>query len=294
MIRLIIDSTCDMPKELIDRYHVEVLPLFVTVGEESYRDRVDITLEEIYAIMRKGIAPKTSQISSGDTEALFRKICEAGDDLIYLTFSSGMSGTFQLARMLMADIREDYPERRLEAVDSEGGSLGSGLVAMQAARWIAQGRSFDEVTDLMRQMIPKMRHLFTLDSLSWLAKGGRITTATGYFGDKLHIKPLLRVENKTLHVMRVIRGRKATLKLLVKMMTEETGGRADQLIGIAHADDPEAAQTIEKMVKDAIPDARTVILPIGCVLGAHLGIGGVGLLYAAAPVEGYDLLDEDI
>ncbi|MDO4939466.1 MAG: DegV family protein [Lachnospiraceae bacterium] len=294
MLRLVVDSICDLPEMLIEKYNIEVLPLFVTIGDRSYRDRVDIQLDEVYAKMRQGIVPMTSQISSGDTEALFRGICEKGDDFIYLSFSSGLSGTYQLANIIIDDLKPEFPERRMEAIDSEAGSMGIGIIALQAARWIAAGRDFDYVSNGIRQMIPNTRHLFTLENLTWLAKGGRITPPAGYIGDKLQIKPILNVSDRLLHVIGIVRGRKSAFKTLLSLTEKEIAGFEDQLIGIAHADDPDAAATVEVMVREAFPGAKTFIHPIGCVLGSHLGIGGVGILFFSKRVDGYDLMDEDM
>lgn len=294
MIRLIVDSTCDMPKELIGKYHIEVLPLFVTIGEDTYRDGPEIDLKRLYDTMRQGIVPKTSQISAEDTETVFRRICEAGDDFIFLSFSSEMSGTYQLAQIIVSDLREEFPSCRMEVVDSEGGCFATGLIAMQCARWIASGRDYEDVLSHVKDMIGKIQHLFTLDSLNWLAKGGRIAKPAGYVGDVLQIKPILHVTDKTMHVVRVVRGRKNTLKTLVEMLRERMKECPRQLIGITHADDPEAAAQVEQMIHEALPEAKTKVLPIGCVLGTHLGIGGVGLFFVKAPVADYDLLSEPL
>lgn len=294
MIRFIIDSTCDMPKDLIQKYNISVLPLFVTIGETSYRDGLDLQLDQLYDVMRQGILPKTSQISPEETESLFRGFCQAGDDIIYLNFSSDMSGTFQLARVILSDLQEDFPDRRMTVVDSEGGCFATGLIAMQTARWIAAGKRYDEVLSLMEEMISKIQHLFTLDSLNWLAKGGRIAEPAGYIGDKLQIKPILHVTEKTMHVCRVVRGRKATLKTLATMLADRAKAFPKQLIGITHADDLPAAETMAQMIHSLLPESKTVILPIGCVLGSHLGIGGVGMFFLNAPTSGYDLLEEAI
>ena len=293
MTRLVVDSICDLPELLIKKYYIAVLPLFVTIGDESYRDRVDITLEEVYEKMRSGIVPMTSQISSEEAEKTFRGILDDGDDLIYLSFSSGLSGTDQLAKIILDDIRPDYPDRRMEAVDSEAGSMGIGIQALQVARWMAQNRDYDFILQGIYEMIPNTRHVFTLESLSWLAKGGRITPPAGYIGDKLQIKPILDFPDKYLHVAGIVRGRKTAFKTLINMMNKDLADCPGQLIGIAHADDREAAETIEKMVHEALPDAKTFIHPIGCVLGSHLGIGGVGILFFSKLVDGYDLMDED-
>lgn len=294
MIRLIIDSTCDMPQALISKYNIFVFPLSVTINNESFRDGIDIRIEQLYSAMRQGILPQTSQISPSEVEKLFRSICDEGNDLIYLSLSSGLSGTFQLAKLIADDLRREYPSRRIEVLDSETGSIAIGIIAMQAARWISSGKSFEEVLTLMKEAISKIQLLFTLDSLNWLAKGGRIAKPAGYVGDKLHIKPILQLTDKTLHVIRIVRGRKQTLNTLVNMMAEQCRKMPKQLIGIAHADDLPAAEEVAQMVHRALPEAKTFILPIGCVLGCHVGIGGVGLFFFKEPLSEYDLLSEEI
>lgn len=294
MIRLIIDSTCDMPQDLISKYNIFVLPLSVTVNNESFRDGVDIRLDQLYSFMRQGTLPQTSQISPTEAESLFRSICEEGNDLIYLSLSSGLSGTFQLAKLIADDLRREYPMRRIEVLDSGSGSIAVGIVAMQAARWISSGKSFDEVLRLTNEALSKIRLLFTIDSLNWLAKGGRITKPAGYVGDKLQIKPILHIADKTLHVIRIVRGRKQTLTTLVSMTVEQCKKMPKQLIGIAHADDLSAAEEVAQMIRRALPESKTFILPIGCVLGCHIGIGGVGLFFFKEPLSEYDLLSEKI
>jgi DegV family protein with EDD domain len=292
LIKLVIDSTCDMPKSLIEKYDIAVLPLHVTIGERSYRDGYEINIEQLYEVMRQGIVPKTSQINISKTEALFRSICEAGNDLIYLSFSSAMSGTYQVAQMIVGELQKEFPKLNMRVVDSQGGSFATGLVAMQSARWITAGKTYSEMITLMGDMIAQVQHLFTLDSLFWLAKGGRINRPVGYIGDKLQIKPILDVVDATMHIVKIVRGRKNTINTLVQMLLEKIKDFPAQLIGIAHADDLSTAKQLEQMILAAIPKAKTVILPIGCVLGSHLGIGGVGMFFLKKPILGYDLLCE--
>jgi len=292
MTRLVIDSTCDMPKSLIDKYEIAVLPLQVIIEDKSYRDGYEIKIEQLYGIMRQGIIPKTSQINIAEAETLFRGICEAGDDLIYLCFSSGMSGTYQVAQMIVGELQEEFPKQNIAVVDSEGGGFATGLIAMQTARWIADGRQFCDIILLMAEMIEQIQHLFTVDNLNWLAKGGRLPRSAGYIGDKLQIKPILNVVDKTVHIMKIIRGRKAAIRTIVQTFLDKAKEFPAQLVGIQHADDLDAAKQVEQMISESNPKAKTVILPIGCVLASHIGIGGVGLFFFKEPVAGYDLLSE--
>lgn len=292
MIKLIVDSTCDMPRAVIEKYDIAVLPLQVVIDDRSFQDGVDITAEQLYAEMRRGIMPKTSQINFAQAEELFRDVCKQGNDFIYLSFSSGMSGTYQAAKLIIGELQEEFPQCKINAVDSEGGCFATGLIAMQTARWIAENLAYAEVMSLLKEMIPKVQHLFTLDSLNWLAKGGRIIRPAGIIGDTLNFKPILDVENTTMHIKKIVRGRKKTLETLIQMLVEKSKQFPQQLFGITHADDPNAAKMVNDMLLAIIPQAKTLILPIGCVLASHLGIGGVGLFFFGEPVRGYDLLSE--
>ncbi|MDR2196847.1 MAG: DegV family protein [Coriobacteriales bacterium] len=292
LTRLVVDSTCDMPKALFEKYGIAVLPLQVILGEKSYRDGYEINAEQLYDAMRQGILPKTSQINAAEADALFRGICEAGDNLIYLSFSSGMSGSYQVAHMVLAKLQEEFPELHMAAVDSEGGGMATGLVAMQTARWIASGKEFDEIILLMAEMVAQVQHLITVDNLNWLVKGGRLHRSVGYIGTKLMMKPVLNVVDKTVQIMRIARGRKAALRLMAQTFLEKAKEFPAQLVGIQHTDDFDAAKQVEQMISAVNQKIKTVILPVGCVLSSHVGIGAVGLFFFRKPVRGYDLLSE--
>ncbi|MCF0136841.1 MAG: DegV family protein [Oscillospiraceae bacterium] len=294
MIRLVVDSTCDMPRQIIEKYGIAVVPLQVVIEGKSYRDGVDIKNREFYDILRQGVMPQTSQINPADTEVLFREICRAGDDVIYLSFSSAMSGSFWMAKTIAEEVNEDYPERRLCVMDSEGGCAATGIIAMQTARWIAAGRGFDEIVAMTEAAIANIQHLFTLDSLNWLSKGGRVAKPVGYVGDKLQIKPILHVADKSMHIVTLVRGRKSTISTIIKMLTERIKNFPEQLIMITHADDIATAEHIRDEIHKVLPGAKTCLLPIGCVLATHLGVGGVGLFFMKNKIEGYDLLEEEV
>jgi DegV family protein with EDD domain len=281
-----------MPNSLIDKYRVAVLPLQVIIGEKSYRDGCDIKSEQLYEVMRQGVVPKTSQINIAETESLFRSICEAGDDLIYLCFSSGMSGTHQVAQMVVEKLQGEFTHLNMVVVDSEGGGLATGLIAMQTARWIADGKQFNTIVSLMKEMVAQVQHLFTVDSLKWLVKGGRLHSSAGYIGDKLQIKPILNIVDKTAHIMKIARGRKAAMRTIVQTFLEKTKDFTTQLVGIQHADNFDSAKQIEQIIFEKNPKAKTIVLPIGCVLASHIGVRGVGLFFFKKSVPGYDLLSE--
>lgn len=281
MIKIIVDSTCDLPKEYMERYDIKVLPLRVSINDVEYIDRVNIEIEEVYNAMRKGIIPKTSQVNPKDMYDLFTEICEEGNDFIYISFSSKLSGTNGLSRNVILDLKgeEKYKKRKMEVIDSKGGSIGTGLMALNAGILASRGYSYEEILESISDMSGCIEHIFSLTDLDWLIKGGRIGKAQGTVGKLLNVKPVLEMRNGEMHVIKKARGEAKTIKTLLDIVEERVGDFKEQLIGVAHADDLERAEKVKALLKERIGNDEIVIDKIGCVLGTHLGIGGVGILF---------------
>lgn len=278
MTRIIVDSTCDVPKELLQRFSIAVLPLSVIIDEKSYRDGVEIQLEAVYDAMRAGKIPKTSQIQWEDTGELFTSIVKAGDDFIYLAFSAAMSGTYNLAKMVCASVKEKYPARRMEVIDSKGGSMGAGLIAIQLGLLNEEGASFDELLSQGLAMAEHVKYAFTINDLKCAMRGGRVLArAAGSFGDILHVKPLMDVRNGMLHIVRLVRGSTKSLVAVADFIAGYACNFPGQIIGVTHADDLDRANYMESLIKKRLPDCTIFCERIGSVLGSHLGIGGVGV-----------------
>lgn len=278
MVRIIVDSTCDIPGELKERFHIAVLPLSVILDEKSYRDGVDITLDDVYDAMREGKEPGTSQISWADTESLFSSVAADGDDFIYLSFSATMSGTYDFAKLVLKELQPKYPSSRMEIVDSKGGSLGSGLIAIQLGLMNEKGVSFDEMLAQCQWMTSHVKYAFTIDDLKCALRGGRLLSKTvGDIGSIFNIKPLMDVKNGRISLDKIVRGTKHSMVSIVNMVVDYAANFEDQIIGITHADDPEKAAVLMNLLKDSLPKCTFLCERIGSVLGSHLGIGGVGV-----------------
>ncbi len=278
MTRIIVDSTCDLPKGLLERFSIAVLRLSVVINGKPYLDGVDIQLEDVYQAIREGKTPKTSQILAEDAQALFTSIAQAGDDFIYLAFSSAMSGTYTLASTVCASLKEAYPQRRMEVVDSRGGSMGTGLIAVQLGLMMEKGASFDELLSQSLWMAEHIKYAFTIDDLSGAMRGGRVLArAAGGIGDILSIKPLMDVRNGMLHIVRFVRGSQKSLGAVAEMIESYAREFQCQIIGVTHADDPDRAEYMISLLKKHLPDCTFLCEQIGSVLGSHLGIGGVGV-----------------
>ncbi|MDU2671767.1 DegV family protein [Clostridium hominis] len=289
MIKLIVDSICDLPEEIFEKYDVEVLPLRVLINDKEYLDRENITIDEVYAEMRKGVLPRTSQVSPGNIYEIFDKNCEEGNDFIYLAFSSVLSGTCNLAKKIAEEFKEKYPERNIEVVDTKAGAIGIGVIAMQVLKLIESGVGFEKIIEDTYEMVGSIEHLFILEDLNWLMKGGRINKVQATLGTMLDLKPMLQVNNGYLEVIKKVRGKKKSINMLLDLVEERMNGFTDQIIGIGHADDEDIAKEVVKAIKERFgEDAKCVITKIGCVLGAHLGIGGVGVIFFNKKFDFYE------
>lgn len=280
MIKILVDSTCDLPDEIIAKYDLDILPLRVLLDGQEFLDKKTIQVDKVYAAMRKGILPRTAQPYPQDIYNLFQEYCDKGQDFIYLSFSSVMSGTYQLARSIMQEFKHKYPLRKMEIVDTKSGSTATGLIALQILYLLEKGElGFDGIVREIHHMVKHIEHVFTIPDLSWLIKGGRVSKAQGIVGNLLDIKPILHVKDGAIEVYKKTRGKNKALKSVVNILAERAGNFTDQVIGVSHSDDLEVAQQIIAMIKDKLGFQTFMVNKIGSVLGSHLGIGGVGVFF---------------
>ncbi|MCI2057417.1 MAG: DegV family protein [Oscillibacter sp.] len=279
MTRIIVDSTCDLPQAFAEEYGIVTLPLHVHVEDREYLDGVTITTNEVYAAMRRGAVPTTSQVSMTDAYDTLAALAEAGDDLLYLAFSAKMSGTFALISHVLEEVSTLYPERRLRALDARGGSFATGLIAMEAAKAAKAGMDFADLTNRCKFLISHVEHVFVISDLTWMIRGGRVSKTMGYTANLLDIKPVLDVSDGEMEVIQKVRGRLKSMKRVAEIVAERAKNCPRQTIGITHADDLPAAETMRDLLAQKLPECDFLIEEIGAVLGVHLGIGGVGVFF---------------
>ena len=279
MIRIVIDSTTDIPQGFVEQYAIVVLPLFVIIEGREYRDGLDIRTDEVFACMRRNVVPKTAQVSYPDTEAALRRRLEDGDDLIYIGFSGKMSGTLNTVAGIMRELQEAFPDRRLCAIDSRGGSLATGIIAMRAAEASLQDADYDRLVSRIRTMTEYIEHVFVITDLNWMVRGGRISKTLGYTANLLGIKPVLDVNDGEMEVIHKIRGTRRAMAKAADIVAERAREYPDQIIGITHADDIGAAEAMKALIKARLPGCSFLTEEIGAVLGVHIGIGGVGVFF---------------
>lgn len=279
MTKIIVDSTCDLPKHIIEKYDIKVLPLRVYLNGKEFWDKVTIKVEEVYKAMKNGILPKTSLPSPTETYDLFKEYASKGTDFIFYSFSSKLSSTYHTTAMIIKELKEQYPNVKMEIIDTKAGAIGSGLITLQGAKLAHKGISFDKIVKASKEYTKHIEHIFTINDLSWLLKGGRINKSQAIIGNLLNIKPILHVEDGKMEVIEKIRGRKKSLNRVVDIVQERIKEFPNQIIGISHADDLETALEIKDMIIKRIGNNKIIIEKIGSVLGSHLGIGGVGVFF---------------
>lgn len=279
MIQVIADSTCDIAEELRKGYDLITLPLVITAEGKEYLDGVDLKTQQVYELMQRGILPGTAQIPYDVIHGAFEDCCKKGNDFLYITFSGKMSGCFSFANVVAEELGEEYPKRRMELVDSKGGSGATGLIVLQALKMAKAESTMEEILAQVRFMVEHVEHIFTIADLSWMVKGGRINKPLGFVGSVLNIRPWLDVEDGKMVVRGMVRGEKKAISTVAQEAIRRARKFQTQLIAITHAGDAEAAKKIEKLLKEALPACRTAVSQIGGVLGVHLGMGGIGVFF---------------
>lgn len=279
-VKIITDSAADLPKDIVRQYGIEVLPLLVYLGEQEFRDGETMNPQEMFQGMREGKVYKTAQAPLQQFREAFQSHAERSEACIYVAFSSGLSGTYQSAVLARSEILEEYPDFQLEVIDTKCASLGFGLVALTAAKLAAEGRSFEEIAEAVRFHSDHMEHIFTVDNLEYLYRGGRVSRTAALIGGLLNIKPVLHVDDEgKLIPLEKLRGRRKVLDRMVAIMEERGAAQASQVIGISHGDDLETAEALRGMVQEKFGCKEFIITQIGGVVGAHSGPGTIALFF---------------
>ena len=279
---IVTDSSCDLPAPLLEKMGIRVVPLAVNLHGKTYFNYPDgraIGFEEYYAQLRSGKQATTSAVNM----SMFRTVMEAeliaGHDVLYLGFSSGLSGTFNAGAMAARELQEEYPEFELIAVDTLCACMGQGLLVYLAALEKAGGKSMHEVRDFVEAQKLHICHWYTVDDLQHLKRGGRIGGTTARLGTMLNIKPVMNMDNEgKLAAVSKARGRAAALRALVDKMGEQAIEPEKQTVFIAHADCYDDAHKVAEMIHERF-GSKSLINYIGPVIGAHAGPGTVALFF---------------
>lgn len=278
--QIVTDSCCDLTAEMYQELGLTMVPLTVTFQGNTYNDRNDDSLKDMYTQMRQGESATTSAVNPMRWEMAFREVLKQGQDVLAITFSSGLSTTYQSACIAADELREHYPTRKIYVVDSLAASMGQGLLVWYACQKKQEGMTIDALTDWLEANKLHLCHWFTVDDLMFLQRGGRISTTSAILGTMLGVKPVLHVDNdgKLINISKV-RGRKAALDALVKKFAEQAQGFDNETIMISHGDCLADAQTVAKALKEKYGVKNVIINYVGAVIGSHSGPGTLALFF---------------
>lgn len=279
-LHIIADSACDLPKEIIKEFNLKVLPLSCTIDGVDYLDGVDMQPKQLMDMMRNGARTKTSQVPAYKFFELFEEYAKAGDTVIYIAFSSGLSGTYNSGMLAKDDVLEKYPDFDITVIDTRSASMGYGLIVYKALTAQRDGAGKDEIIQLTQHNIQNIEHIFTVDDLEYLFRGGRVSRTAALVGGLLGIKPVMDM-NETGHLcpMEKARGRKAAIKRLAEIAGIRGTGLDKQVIGISHGDDMGAVEQLKKHMTDMYGCTKFIVNSIGCAIGAHAGPGTLALFF---------------
>lgn len=285
---IVTDSSCNLIEDMIDDFGLHILPLtFMVDGEDkvyqSYLKGERTDLKQFYTMMREGKVFKTSLPNLADAESLFREILAEGKDILYLGFSSGLSGTYQAIELLAKRLQEEYPHQIIFSVDTLAASGGQGLLVWYAVQHARAGESIEQVRDWVEENKLHLAHWFTVDDLMFLFRGGRVSKTAAWAGTLLNIKPVLHVDDEGhLIPMEKVRGRKKSLNALVDHMASSANKPiSDQMVFITHGDCAEDAEYVASLVKERFGVREVVINYVDPVIGAHSGPGTMALFFLA-------------
>jgi len=280
--KILTDSACDMPFELLLENDVDVIGMVVNYnGKEYVEDNwKSIDAESYYTSLKEGATPTTSQITPSRFYDFFKPYLEMGQDVLYVGFSSSLSGTFGAANVAKGMLTEEFPDRRIELLDSMCASAGVGLLVLTAAELKKNGKSLDEILLHLEQEKLKVNHIFTVDDLNHLKRGGRVSGFSAAMGTMLAIKPILYMsrEGKLLNIEK-IKGRKKSIHAMTDYLEKGLNGHEDNRVLIAHGNCHEDAMMLKKIILEKNLSKDVTLVTMGMTIGAHTGANVINMVF---------------
>jgi DegV family protein with EDD domain len=274
---IVLDSTADFPDAQERHPNWRVVPLYVSFGTESYKDGVELTAHQFYDRLRTSPElPTTSQPTPGDFLEVYEDLAQRYERILSVHIASNLSGTFQSAGTAASQLGSD----KVRTIDSESASVAISMLALAIQRRLDRGTTDEEIDALVARYLTEHGLLFTVDTLEFLARGGRIGRAKAFAGQLMNVKPILSISDGEVLPVKRVRGNRKAFQEFVDALVSRTSDETDLRIGIAHADAPERMTELEKMVRDLRPNAQIEMeTSLGAVIGAHAGPGTVGFFW---------------
>jgi len=285
---IVTDSCVDLPNQLANQLGLVILPLKVSCeGKEyaNYLDEREIKTHDFYDLLRAQKMTRTAQATPHEFLEIMRPILASGKDILSISFSSALSGTYNSSIIAKKELLEEFPTATIETIDSLCASMGQGLLLTYAAKEKQKGKSLQEVKEFVEHLIPNLSHLFTVSDLGHLRRGGRLSAGKEIIATLLNVKPLLHVSQEgKLVVFDKARGRIKSLNALVTRMKDTYDTSLDQLVYISHGDNLEDALFVKELVLTKLPvkEENILVNPIGPVIGSHSGVDTIAIFYVGS------------
>jgi DegV family protein with EDD domain len=283
---LITDATCDLPAEVLERLNVRVIPMEFQIGGtlyQHYPDAREMSLTEFYERMQAGERPSTSQINRTTYLKYFEAILETGANILYLSLTAALSGTFQASCIVAQELEEKHPGQRVVCMDSMCASIGQGLLLILAAQKKQEGLTLDEMIAWVQQGHLHVGQWFTVDDLNHLYRGGRISSVAAIAGTALGIKPILHVDSSGYLVAAMkVRGRKKSMETLIERIAQTGINPAEQIILVGHGNSEKEARQLKHEIHERFHPREIILCDIGPVIGSHVGPGMLAVSFWAS------------
>ncbi len=276
-IRIMTDSTSDLPESELLQRDINVVPLYVHFDQEVFRDSIDIDPKMLYEkVQQTNVYPKTSSPSPKDFIDYFKPVIDSGQNILYIGLSSQLSSTIQNARIAASE----FPDHRIEVIDSLNLSAGIGMLVLEASDLAIQGKSLEEITETIHAMVPKVKTYFALDTLQYLHKGGRCTSLENIVGNMLRIRPILNVANGKIILQKKVRGKREKLVEEMMNLTEKELKPIDtNRVIVNHSFCPEIAERLREHLKKTLEPKEVMMTEAGCVVSCHCGPNTFSIVY---------------
>ena len=280
--KILTDSACDIPFELLSENNVGVIGMVVNYNGKDYVEDnwKSIDADTYYKSLKEGATPTTSQITPNRFCDFFRPYLEEGKDILYVGFSSSLSGTFGAANIAKGILLEDFPERKIELIDSMCASAGVGLLVLTAAKLQKESKSMEEIIAHVEDMKFQINHIFTVDDLNHLKRGGRVSGFSAAMGTMLNIKPILYMskEGKLLNIEK-IKGRKKSIHALADYLERGQNGHASTPVIIAHGNCHDEPALLKKLITEKNLSSDVTLVNMGMTVGAHTGANVINMVF---------------
>lgn len=286
--RIITDSATDMPPEIIEKYHLHVIPTPVTIDGTDYFDGKTIYPKDFYEIQAKGAKISTYHINQYMFREAFEPYAKAGDEVLYVCFSTGIAGTFNAANLAKEELLEIYPDFDLTIIDSKCASLGFGLAVEKVLRMQANGAPKEVCIEAAQYFCSHMEHIVTVETLEYLYRGGRLSKTSAMVGGVLDLKPIIAVnEVGALASIDKVRGRQKSLKRCMDLVGERGAELDKQIIGVVHGNDQATCDKVAAELMERYHCRGVIKSWVGCAIGAHTGPGIIGIVFLNATEQQY-------